>query len=698
MTQRTKPASKDFTPGKGKFFQTDPDYSKKFFERRKTASIPADAEQIYFTALTKFNNLGGPLLRYLNVFRFHDRRDEIAWYDPNAKNFHFARWLVSPDMADLTGPRDVNFIAMHEILHHFLGHASLTREFGDLPHSLVNIGADIVINNMLLTLMEGADMRGEPLQIHKLLYFKRDWSDLNEGQILNLFRAYTPLFQTLEDYTRNGGAEVIKKLTEDAEATFDRDVTSAALTGLEQHKRNQSQEDAERELAEAMQNDAMSPDGAQGAPGGQPSDSQDSAGKASAGQDSGGQGGAAGQPSAGQGTAGQPQGPGTPGSDPFSGVPSSATPEQRSALTERAQDPAMAQSLHDGLQQRMEGSGQNFSNASHRADAMAQAVKDHLSGNGQNDLLDQALNDLTRGQSPDDSSPNLDPQKVAQEFQNGFEELVDTRGQKGLLQEFEEKFGELNVGDYMTQRALMGQTPGEVIGDVSKNLPKHYDAHRFLDDFVEHGGERLKGLMSGNGFMKTVFKRTKTINLVAHVRSLVSSKGAASRGMLDKRQDVHDGIIMPSIVSKSGRIALLIDTSGSQSNEDVMDGLNAAYKSVMTGNEVTLIFNDAERYNHVRVRTASQLRSFLKTKGFVRWGGSVFRDVFTNFILKKNFDKVIFVTDLYIDAAELPRGVAEKVIVLYTHDESAVKRFVKDNPSWKGAKFFPISLKQTVVV
>lgn len=126
------------------------------------------------------------------------------------------------------------------------------------------------------------------------------------------------------------------------------------------------------------------------------------------------------------------------------------------------------------------------------------------------------------------------------------------------------------------------------------------------------------------------------------------------------RRFIQRNIYLPSRLANKRDGIVIIDTSGSISNEDAHDFLGMVLKVVRSKgiNEIRLIQNDTRIVDDVRIKNVSQFKSHIKEFGIRGRGGTSFVEVFETLEKEKIWSAafILVLTDLEADfPAKTPR-------------------------------------------
>lgn len=125
-------------------------------------------------------------------------------------------------------------------------------------------------------------------------------------------------------------------------------------------------------------------------------------------------------------------------------------------------------------------------------------------------------------------------------------------------------------------------------------------------------------------------------------------------------------VLLPTWNDYSPKIAFVVDTSGSMSEEEISTALGHVSSLISRAKETVVYFNDAD-YQKMRFRKGRKRELFEAVKkGFQGGGGSVFTDVFAEKEIA-NCDIVIFFSDFFIDVNTKPIRLKPTILI---HTES----------------------------
>lgn len=111
-------------------------------------------------------------------------------------------------------------------------------------------------------------------------------------------------------------------------------------------------------------------------------------------------------------------------------------------------------------------------------------------------------------------------------------------------------------------------------------------------------------------------------------------------------------------------VAIIIDTSGSMSMEEIAPGVAIGYSLLEVGCNLLIYFNDTQ-FQKLELDSPVKLKKFILEKEILGGGGSVFNAVFKE--VKKKGIGGLLITDLYIEGLdELPQNFV--VLVTKQHD------------------------------
>lgn len=299
-----------------------------------------------------------------------------------------------------------------------------------------------------------------------------------------------------------------------------------------------------------------------------------------------------------------------------------------------------------------------------------QAIKEELENifgqNGSNQNFTQNSTENNNGQnnSQNNSNQNQDTEiDIRQLVQN----ILDNLQRKSKQKESEDKdyankkkellkYGSPNdaIVDYIMQK-LFGKGSGE--NDENSEDKEKYHMQK-LEEFLKSKG-------TSYSFQRNlVYYREKfTIPQIIQRHLNYLQKGGVIKRKLyypNKKYQNHD-VIMPYKKYLSGNMTIIVDTSGSMSEEELK--IISAFASYLLREGFTLnvYFNDTE-YEFYKVDSISKWKNVLQ-KNIVGGGGSVFTEVFKK-VSKDNEFGFVF-SDLYIDGYQY---LTPKFLVIVPRD------------------------------
>lgn len=273
----------------------------------------------------------------------------------------------------------------------------------------------------------------------------------------------------------------------------------------------------------------------------------------------------------------------------------------------------------------------------------------------------------TENNNGQDNNQNNDGQNTEIDIRQLVQNILDNLQQKSKKKESEDqnyankkkellKYGSPNdaIVDYIMQK-LFGKGEGD--NDENSEDKEKYHMQK-LEEFAKSKGTNYS-------FQRTLVQYTEKFTIPQIIQRHLNylQKGGVIKRKLyypNKKYQNHD-VIMPYKKYLSGNMTIIVDTSGSMSEEELKVLSAFAYYLLREGFTLNVYFNDTE-YEFYKVDSISKWKNILQ-KNIVGGGGSVFTEVFRK-VSKDNEFGFVF-SDLYIDGHE---HLTPKFLVIVPRD------------------------------